>query len=85
MPTFLRERRAAGREVTAAEWALHQAGLPSGLVWAVATTGIHCRDGCPGRPLQANTRAFASRAAAEAAGFRACRRCGGGDPSLPRA
>ncbi|MEZ5796412.1 MAG: Ada metal-binding domain-containing protein [Paracoccaceae bacterium] len=67
-----------GREVTAAEWAAHQAGKATGLVWAVQTTGIHCRDGCPGRPLQRNTRVFATRAEAEAAGFRACLRCGGG-------
>lgn len=68
----------AGREVTDAEWAAHQAGQPTGLVWAVVTTGIHCRDGCPGRPLQKNTRVFPTRAMAEAAGFRACKRCGGG-------
>jgi AraC family transcriptional regulator of adaptative response/methylated-DNA-[protein]-cysteine methyltransferase len=72
------ERRRSGREVSDAEWQAHQAHLPTGLVWAVATTGIHCRDGCPARPLQRNTRAFATRAEAEAAGFRACKRCGGG-------
>lgn len=68
----------AGRAVTAAEWAAHQAGQTTGLVWAVVTTGIHCRDGCPARPLQKNTRVFDSREAAEAVGFRACKRCGGG-------
>ncbi|MBE2278543.1 MAG: Ada metal-binding domain-containing protein [Rhodobacteraceae bacterium] len=68
----------AGRQVSDAEWAAFQAGEPTGLVWAVTTTGIHCRDGCPGRPLRQNLRAMDSRAAAEAAGFRACRRCGGG-------
>jgi AraC family transcriptional regulator of adaptative response / DNA-3-methyladenine glycosylase II len=39
------------------------------------TTGIYCVPGCPGRPHPANTRAFRSAAAAEAAGFRACHRC----------
>lgn len=72
------ERRKTGRAVTAAEWQAHQAERPTGLVWAVVTTGIHCRDGCPARPLPQNTRIFATRAEAEAAGFRACRRCGGG-------
>jgi methylphosphotriester-DNA--protein-cysteine methyltransferase len=70
--------RSAGRAVTDAEWAAHQASAPTGLVWAVVTTGIHCRDGCPARPLQKNTRVFSSREEAEAAGFRACKRCGGG-------
>jgi methylphosphotriester-DNA--protein-cysteine methyltransferase len=68
----------AGRAVTDAEWAAQAARRPTGLVWAVVTTGIHCRDGCPARPLQRNTRVFPTRAAAEAAGFRACKRCGGG-------
>ena len=68
----------AGRTVTDAEWLAFEAGQPTGLVWAVITTGIHCRDFCPGRPLRANLRVMASRAAAETAGFRACKRCGGG-------
>ncbi|WP_225027710.1 Ada metal-binding domain-containing protein [Xinfangfangia pollutisoli] len=71
-------RRHAGRAVSDSEWAAFQAGDRTGLVWAVATTGIHCRDGCPGRPLRQNLRILDSRAAAEAAGFRACKRCGGG-------
>lgn len=49
------------------------------LVYAVVTTGIHCRAGCPARtPLRRNLRLFDSVAAAEACGFRACKRCGGG-------
>ncbi len=68
----------AGRRVSDAEWSAFQARESTGLVWAVTTTGIHCRDGCPGRPLRQNLRVLGSRAAAEAAGFRACRRCGGG-------
>lgn len=71
-------RRTAGRAPEDAEWAAHGAGAATGLVWAVVTTGIHCRDGCPARPLRKNTRVFGSRAEAEAAGFRACKRCGGG-------
>jgi AraC family transcriptional regulator of adaptative response / DNA-3-methyladenine glycosylase II len=42
---------------------------------AVRTTGIYCRDGCPGKPLQRNTRPFSSAIAAEAAGYRPCLRC----------
>lgn len=74
-----KDRRAATREVNDAEWSAFAAGRPTGLIWAVATTGIHCRDGCPGRPMRRNLRIAASRAAAEAAGFRACLRCGGGE------
>ncbi|MFI6734229.1 helix-turn-helix domain-containing protein [Nonomuraea sp. NPDC050451] len=44
-------------------------------VGAVLTTGIYCRDGCPGRPRPANTTRYPSAAAAEAAGYRACHRC----------
>ena len=73
--------KTAGRAVSDADWAAHQAGAATGHVWAVLTTGIHCRDGCPGRPMQKNVRLFAGRAAAEAAGYRACKRCGGG-PAL---
>lgn len=42
---------------------------------AVVTTGIYCRDGCSGRPLARNVRAFPLAAAAEAAGYRACLVC----------
>ena len=42
----------------------------------VTSTGIYCRPICPARTaMRANTRFFASAAAAEAAGFRACLRC----------
>jgi AraC family transcriptional regulator, regulatory protein of adaptative response / DNA-3-methyladenine glycosylase II len=41
----------------------------------VITTGIYCRPGCAGAPLERNTRPYTSAAAAEAAGFRACLRC----------
>jgi AraC family transcriptional regulator of adaptative response / DNA-3-methyladenine glycosylase II len=42
----------------------------------VETTGIYCRPGCPARtPKRENVRLFASAAAAQAARFRACKRC----------
>jgi AraC family transcriptional regulator of adaptative response / DNA-3-methyladenine glycosylase II len=43
---------------------------------AVATTGIYCRPSCPARtPLARNVSFFTTAAAAQAAGYRACRRC----------
>lgn len=43
---------------------------------AVTTTGIYCRPICPARtPYAAHVRFYSCAAAAEAAGFRACRRC----------
>jgi AraC family transcriptional regulator of adaptative response / DNA-3-methyladenine glycosylase II len=43
---------------------------------AVKTTGIYCRPSCPARtPKRENVRFFATAAAAQAAGFRACKRC----------
>lgn len=45
-------------------------------VYAVATTGIYCRPTCPSRrPKRANVAFYATPAAAEAAGYRACKRC----------
>jgi AraC family transcriptional regulator of adaptative response / DNA-3-methyladenine glycosylase II len=43
---------------------------------AVHTTGIYCRPSCPARtPLARNVSFFTTAAGAQAAGFRACRRC----------
>jgi AraC family transcriptional regulator of adaptative response / DNA-3-methyladenine glycosylase II len=43
---------------------------------AVRTTGVYCRPICPARtPLQRNVEFFPHAAAAEAAGYRSCRRC----------
>lgn len=45
-------------------------------VVAVTSTRVYCRPSCPSRtPKPENTRFFAVPAAAESAGFRACRRC----------
>ena len=42
----------------------------------VSSTGIYCRPSCPAlTPKRSNASFFSSRAAAESAGFRACRRC----------
>jgi AraC family transcriptional regulator of adaptative response / DNA-3-methyladenine glycosylase II len=43
---------------------------------AVHTTGIYCRPSCPARtPARRNVSFFPTPAAAQAAGFRACKRC----------
>ena len=44
--------------------------------YSVATTGVYCRPSCPSRRANPKTvRLHDSQAAAEAAGFRPCRRC----------
>jgi len=48
----------------------------AGFFYAVTTTGVFCRPGCKSRmPRRENVRFFASAREAEAAGFRACKRC----------
>jgi AraC family transcriptional regulator of adaptative response/methylated-DNA-[protein]-cysteine methyltransferase len=48
----------------------------AGFVFGVRTTGVYCHPWCAARrPHRRNVRAFATPAAAEGAGFRACRRC----------
>src|SRR5450759_3350641 len=42
---------------------------------AVVTTGIYCRPRCPARTHRKNMRFYPSAAAAQQAGFRACKRC----------
>ena len=45
-------------------------------VYAVKSTKIYCRPGCPSRrPTRRNVSFFPTPAAAELAGFRACKRC----------
>jgi len=45
-------------------------------VTAVTSTGIYCRPSCPARtPLRGNVRFLPTAAAAQRAGFRACKRC----------
>jgi len=58
-----------------------------GTFWySVATTGVFCRPSCPSRRANPkNVRLYESVAAAEAAGFRACRRCNPGGLSIEAA
>ena len=55
-----------------------------GAFWySVATTGIYCRPSCPSRLANPkNVRLHGSVGEAEAAGFRACRRCNPGGMSI---
>ena len=56
---------------------------PGDFLYAVSTMGVYCRPGCPSpRPLRKNVRFFRNIGEAEAAGFRACKRC---DPKGERA
>ncbi len=60
-------------------WQVLELGDPRFDGWffcGVTTTGIYCRPSCPARtPKRENVRFFASAAAAQSAGFRACKRC----------
>ena len=50
--------------------------------YAVTTTGVFCRPECKSRrPLRENVRFFETQTAAQAAGFRPCKRC---KPTAPR-
>ncbi|HEX9568381.1 MAG TPA: bifunctional DNA-binding transcriptional regulator/O6-methylguanine-DNA methyltransferase Ada [Rhodospirillales bacterium] len=52
------------------------ARLDGAFVYAVASTGVYCRPSCPSRrPARNKVSFFALPALAEAAGFRACKRC----------
>jgi AraC family transcriptional regulator, regulatory protein of adaptative response / methylated-DNA-[protein]-cysteine methyltransferase len=65
----------AGRTLTDAEWEILQAREPGPWFFAVVTTGVVCRCGCPARPLRQNVRIYDRLDAAVADGFRACKRC----------
>lgn len=63
----------------AARWAALQARdarADGRFVYGVSTTGVYCRPSCPSRrPQRSNVVFYDSSAAAERAGFRACKRC----------
>src|SRR3981081_3521152 len=51
--------------------------------YSVKTTGVYCRPSCAARPARPENVAFhATPAAAERAGFRACKRCKPDQPPL---
>jgi AraC family transcriptional regulator of adaptative response/methylated-DNA-[protein]-cysteine methyltransferase len=64
-------------------WNMVRRREPAEFLYAVTTMGVYCRPGCPAPlPKRQNVRYFRAWAEAEAAGFRACRRC---DPKGTRA
>ena len=57
-------------------WSTRDARFVGRFVMGVTSTGIYCRPGCPARlPARRNVQFYATPAAAETAGFRACMRC----------
>jgi AraC family transcriptional regulator of adaptative response / DNA-3-methyladenine glycosylase II len=60
-------------------WQAIESGDPRFDGWyfcGVRTTGVYCRPSCPARtPKRENVRFYPTAAAAQAAGFRACKRC----------
>ena len=60
-------------------WQVLELGDPRFDGWVfcgVKSTGIYCRPSCPARtPKRENVRFFPTAAAAQSAGFRACKRC----------
>ncbi len=64
-------------------WEAKDANYDGQFFVAVKTTGIYCRISCPARPLRKNMVFFATCDEAEAAGFRACKRCHPREATLP--
>lgn len=57
-------------------FATRDASFDGLFIVGVKTTGVFCRPSCPARkPRERNVEYFASAEAAEAAGYRACKRC----------
>jgi AraC family transcriptional regulator of adaptative response/methylated-DNA-[protein]-cysteine methyltransferase len=73
----------AGTPADEAKWQIVARRERGDFLYGVTTMGVYCRPGCPSpRPLREHVRCFVSAEQAEAAGFRACRRC---DPNGTRA
>jgi AraC family transcriptional regulator of adaptative response/methylated-DNA-[protein]-cysteine methyltransferase len=68
-------------------WLARDRSFDGQFVVAVTSTGIYCRPSCPARrPRRDRVKFFEGPAMAEAAGFRACRRCHpNGEPADPKA
>ncbi|HUF61672.1 MAG TPA: bifunctional DNA-binding transcriptional regulator/O6-methylguanine-DNA methyltransferase Ada [Verrucomicrobiales bacterium] len=64
-------------------WITVQRREPGAFVYAVRTTGVFCRPGCPSRlPRREHVRFFDHCDAAAKAGFRPCKRCQPDGPGL---
>ena len=72
----------------AERWAAVQRRDPAAdaaFFYSVRTTGVYCRPSCGARlPLRENVSFHATRAEAERAGFRPCKRCRPDEPALGR-
>src|SRR5437588_8091827 len=83
--TSSRERLAAA-VVADPRWAsvaARDAKADGSFYYSVKTTGVYCRPSCAARPARRENVAFhATTAAAERAGFRACKRCKPDQPPL---
>ena len=64
-------------------WEAKDANYDGQFFVAVKTTHIYCRISCPARPLRKNMVFFATCDEAEAAGYRACKRCHPRETLLP--
>ncbi|MDO9383063.1 MAG: bifunctional DNA-binding transcriptional regulator/O6-methylguanine-DNA methyltransferase Ada [Hyphomicrobiaceae bacterium] len=86
MASGMPARRKTARSRDDSRWAavLARDALRDGeFYFSVATTGIYCRPGCPARtPKRENVAFYDTIAEAEAAGFRACKRCKPAQPKL---
>jgi AraC family transcriptional regulator of adaptative response/methylated-DNA-[protein]-cysteine methyltransferase len=80
------DRQATARE-NDARWAALLSRNPESAAdfyYGVRTTGVYCRPTCPSRrPRRDNVEFFATRDAAERAGFRPCKRCKPEQAALP--
>ena len=79
-------RRQASSVVKDARWAAvkaRDASADGAFFYSVRTTGVYCRPSCAARPARPeNVQFHRTAAAAEQAGFRACKRCKPEQPSL---
>ena len=78
---------AAAATLADARWAVVQARDVAGdgrFVYAVRSTGVFCRPSCSSRPAKPeNVSFYETPAAAQAAGYRACKRCKPDAPAAP--
>jgi AraC family transcriptional regulator, regulatory protein of adaptative response / methylated-DNA-[protein]-cysteine methyltransferase len=85
-PTLSTLPRSSTPTLDDARWAAvvaRDAAFDGHFYTAVETTGIYCRPSCPARrPNREHVRFYDTAADAEAAGFRACKRCKPDQPSL---
>ena len=83
-PVLPRHPALAARVTADPRWAVVCARGEGEFFYSVRTTGVYCRPSCAARPARPENVAFhATRAEAERAGFRACKRCKPDQAPLP--